>query len=290
MKSNYTFPTFHQFQTGEKRKLKRLRSFLRFYLYSVACSSEIKDFETYLTQHPIWEPIFKLNPYRCDALLRKFCDKRFNRKERLNAIVENFEIASIKFHNIKKELVAQESLLLAKLTDNLTAYLNINQIDPFEGFFSINIKDENGINIYDASFTFLAPNKLLIASIQGTRLDNSQQLIRTTTKALHGVRPMFMIVNLFKLMSDILGCELLGIAHQNQAKYRFNDKSKLLFNYDEFWQENDGTLDTQGYWQIPLTIERKPLEDIQSKKRSMYRKRYAMLDDIEIQISNFFKE
>ena len=291
MKPNYAFPTFQQFLPTEKRPLKRLRSFLRFYLYSFLCKHEIKEFENYINTHRQWDSLFVKIPYRCDALLRKFCDKRFNKVKRLNAIIDNLNIANVKFSKIQQDLVKQESLPLVKLTDNLTAYLNINQIDPFEGFFSINIKDEeNGLSIYDASFTFLAPNKLLIASIQGTKENNSQQLIRSSTKALHGIRPMFMLVNLFKIMSNTLNCELLGIAHKNQAKYRFNDNKKLLFNYDEFWQENGAILDKQGYWVIPLNIERKALEDIQSKKRSMYRKRYAMLDDAETQILKFFKE
>jgi len=52
-----------------------------------------------------------------------------------------------------------------------------------------------------------------------------------------------------------------------------------LFNYDEFWQENQGVYHAP-YWRLPLEIERKPLEDIVSKKRSMYRKRYEMLDSL----------
>ena len=53
-----------------------------------------------------------------------------------------------------KKLLQEKSLLLAQLTDQFGIYFNINQIDPFEGYFSINLKDNNGRSIYDASFTF----------------------------------------------------------------------------------------------------------------------------------------
>ena len=43
------------------------------------------------------------------------------------------------------------------------------------------------------------------------------------------------------------------------------------------------------YWQLPLEIARKPLEEIASKKRSMYRKRYEMLDDLSEKLLNFPK-
>ena len=35
----------------------------------------------------------------------------------------------------------------------------------------------------------------------------------------------------------------------------------------------------KDYWELPLEIDRN-LDDVPSKKRSMYRKRYAMLDDL----------
>ena len=98
-----------------------------------------------------------------------------------------------------------------------------------------------------------------------------------------------MLVNAFKLLATQLNCRLEGIPHKNQAKYRWNDSAKLLFNYDEFWQENEGKL-TENYWQIPTALERRPLEDIQSKKRSMYRKRYEMFDKMTADIQFLFTE
>ena len=76
-----------------------------------------------------------------------------------------------------------------------------------------------------------------------------------------------------------------GIPHKRQAKYRWNDSAKLLFNYDEFWQECESTL-VEDYWQIPTVLERRPLEEIQSKKRSMYRKRYEMFDNMTAEIQS----
>jgi uncharacterized protein VirK/YbjX len=109
-------------------------------------------------------------------------------------------------------------------------------------------------------------------------------LIKIVTKKLHGIRPMYMIVYLFKLFAEHYQLTLQGIAHKNQAKYRFNDNTRLLFNYDEFWQENGGKLNADGYWALNNEIERKSLEEIPSKKRSMYRKRYEMMDEISLKI------
>ena len=186
-------------------------------------------------------------------------------------------------------LISQQPVLLAQLTDELALNLTLNHIDPYEGFFAIALTDANQRTIYSASFTFLADNRLLIASIQGPKGDEAQDLVRQATKLLHGVRPMFMLVNAFKVFAETLNCRLEGIPHKRQAKYRWNDSAKLLFNYDEFWQENEGHL-AENYWQIPTALERRPLEDIQSKKRSMYRKRYDMFDKMMVEIQSLLTE
>lgn len=49
--------------------------------------------------------------------------------------------------------------------------------------------------------------------------------MRVGTKQLHGVRPMFMLVNGFRFLAQQLDCQLLGIPHRQQAKYRWNDSS-----------------------------------------------------------------
>ncbi|WP_116632240.1 VirK/YbjX family protein [Pasteurella langaaensis] len=264
---------------GERRFGKRVRSFIRYHFHTLLHRSRIAQFEQYLTKNSLWQPVFTQNYYRVNALLQKFCDRRFSADERLHAIQYSLDCAVEKLGEQRCcQLVEQRSLLIAQLTENWAVYLNINVIDPFEGFFSLNIKNAEGRSVYDASFTFLPNNQLLIASIQGPNSDDAQELVKAATKELHGMRPMYMLVNAFKNLAQSLGCELVGIAHKNQAKYRWNDHSKLLFNYDEFWQENDGVLNTQGYWALPLAVERKPLEEIQSKKRSMYRKRYEMFD------------
>ena len=97
---------------------------------------------------------------------------------------------------------------------------------------------------------------------------------------------MFLLVYIFKMLCEIKQFQLLGIPKKHQAKYRFNDSSRLLFDYDAFWADNGGAL-KQNYWYIPNTIERKSMDDIPSKKRSMYKKRYEMLDNIKQQLNNF---
>ncbi|WP_439327742.1 VirK/YbjX family protein [Lonepinella sp. BR2357] len=279
--------TFKKMFPIEKRRLKLLREYIRYQMRLVIYRKQLQSLSDYLESHPLWQPIFQKDVYRINTLLNKFCDKRFNGTARLNAIMQNFTLAEQFLPADKIPLLLEkENLLLAKLTDELDLYFNLNRVDPLEGFFSINIVDQQKNRIYDASFTFLSPNTLLIASIQGPNYEQAQLAVRNATKALHGVRPMFMLVNVFKIVAQQLGCELKGIPHKYEAKYRWNDSKYMQFNYDEFWQENQAQYQNH-YWQLPVQIERKPLEDIASKKRSMYRKRYEMFDGLAQQIKDF---
>ncbi|WP_044470685.1 VirK/YbjX family protein [Mannheimia massilioguelmaensis] len=288
-KDHFQFPLFKEMYPNIKKSsyLKQTREFLRYQAKTLVYRKQCKMLANYLSTQPLWRSIFEQDPYRVDALLTKYCNRRFSASQRLNYIKKNFEVMNtILGNDLCEKLVKHGFISLAELPDNLSLRLNINQIDPFEGFFSINLQDnQRNISIYDASFTFLNEKQLLVASMQGSHHENALDLIKQSTKSLYGIRPMYMLVNCFKLMCQHWQCELLAISHKQQAKYRFNDHSRLLFNYDVFWQSNSGRL-INHYWHLPLSIEIKSMEQIASKKRALYRKRYAMLDDVEQQVKN----
>lgn len=288
MNKQFQFPTYKQMYIGERRKLKRFRQYIRYRFYTLYCHKEIKQFEDYINQNPKFIPLFSSYYYRVNALLYKYCDNRFNKQQRKNAICQTLTLASqfLGKNNIDL-LLEKQKIRLFQCTDEIALYLNINPLDPLEGFFSINLQKGNE-RLYDASFALFEPNQLLIASIQGKKGDTAAEEIKWATKQLHGIRPAFLLVYIFKMLCEIKQFQLLGIPKKHQAKYRFNDFSRLLFDYDAFWAENGGAL-KQNYWYIPNTIERKSMDDIPSKKRSMYKKRYEMLDNIKQSLTQLFQ-
>lgn len=58
----------------------------------------------------------------------------------------------------------------------------------------------------------------------------------------------------------------------------------LSFDYDALWSEADGKLTADGWFEMPLTSQRRSPESIKSSKRSMYARRYGMLDNVSGQI------
>lgn len=285
-KQPYThFPSVSEMYKGrEKRILKQIRNILRFLLRRPFIGKQAKRLLTFLNQHPIWLPLFQQNPHRFHAFLYRYCDKSFSLKQRTDQIIHTFTVLEQKLgeeqcHN----LVKTGSILLCQLTETLSLHLNLNNIDYWEGFFSINFQDGSEKRYYDSSFALLEQGQLLIASIQGPKGADAQDLVRKLTKDLHGVRPMYMLIDCFRLLAEHWQLQLIGIPLKRQVKIQLHGSKKVLFNYDDFWLNNQAQF-FNDYWQLPLTLEKRPLEEIQSKKRSMYRKRYEMFDRIKLNI------
>ena len=58
----------------------------------------------------------------------------------------------------------------------------------------------------------------------------------------------------------------------------------MPFDYDGFWTEADGKLETDGWFHLPARLQKRDATEMKPNKRSMYRKRYAMLDAVSAQI------
>ena len=90
-------------------------------------------------------------------------------------------------------------------------------------------------------------------------------------------------------VATALGPNGLGIADSRQTKLRWKLRKRVKMNYDHFCQESGAALGSDGHWHLPAEPQRKDIADIESKKRSMYRKRYQMLDDLEAALKTHFQ-
>ena len=264
--------------------------YLRDHIQRLLARRQCEAFTAFINQHPMWAPIFQHNPYAARAVLDTYADNRFDKNARLQAVINNFTLAQSKPSAAKwQELVEQRTIVLNHPAPELSISLNINHKDPLEGFFLVSLQSTERSRIYDAVFSFIAPNGLLITSIQGPHSSDAPELIRHTTKQLHGLRPQGLITAVLQYLAAALGLPALGIAHDHQVKLRWKLKKRVKMNYDHFWQESGAILGGDGYWHLPAAPQRKEMDEIDSKKRSMYRKRYQMLDQIETEIQAFFR-
>ena len=158
-----------------------------------------------------------------------------------------------------------------------------------EGSIGLRIVDSDRNEIYTTSIHLSGSDEpsITIGAIQGPNdtIDDRQKKIVTLTKTLHGLRPKALMVEAIYMFAHALNIKTIrGIrnnAHIYQSE-KFSDakRKSVHFDFDELWQEYQGTVESERFYRLPETPGRKVIEDLKSKKRSMYRKRYAWLDEI----------
>ena len=128
-----------------------------------------------------------------------------------------------------------------------------------------------------------------IGGLQGAPKNIGPEVIRDATKACYGLFPKRII---FEVLCSLMGfcgiTDILAVSEQShvfkQLRYRYQKSKTFVAVYSDFWESIAGRPHNNWY-RLPICVERKPLDDLPSKKRSEYRKRYALLDQIREEIT-----
>lgn len=141
-----------------------------------------------------------------------------------------------------------------------------------------------------ASLTFCVARSngrmvLVIGGLQGPRRHVSREVIKQATRACHGLFPKRVLMEvIFQLASRSNISAIFAVSDEGHVfralRYRLSKGRHFHASYDEFWEGLNGKKLSAFCWQLPLQMERKALEEIASKKRAEYRRRFALLDDI----------
>lgn len=132
----------------------------------------------------------------------------------------------------------------------------------------------------------------IVGCIQGHPDPKAWEHFKFIQKAMYGLRPNSFIVNVLQDLARHLGCEAIyctGDSIQaNRKKHAIHLPGihDISFKYNRFWLETGGQDMGDGWFQLPLEPIRKDMSEIKSQKRSMYNKRYLMLDEISQKISD----
>ncbi|WP_413734892.1 VirK/YbjX family protein [Sodalis sp. RH21] len=135
-----------------------------------------------------------------------------------------------------------------------------------------------------------AGRALVIGGLQGAHRDTPHETIKLATKACYGLFPKRMLIECLQLMAGQWGIKrILAVNDRSHIfrslRYRHRKRTVFLASYNEFWDSISATPYSSSLYDVPLSLPRKGIEDIASKKRSEYRKRYLLLDDLARQLS-----
>jgi uncharacterized protein VirK/YbjX len=219
---------------------------------------------------------FLIAPFQCAAWEAK---TRFSRLQSHLEVVR--QIPGL-------NLAADEKLILADLSVFSPGASLILDRAPWlarEGQLTLSLFREE-FRAFTVSFSLsgLPETELFIGGLQGRQSEEILSMYRDLTKDFEGIRPRDFILEMLRLFAVKIGVRhIYAVAdHHKISRHKyFGKKGPTGLFYDDVWQERGGIRVAETHFELPLGGSRRALEEIAAKKRSMYRRRYEMLDQIE---------
>ncbi|OKP03453.1 VirK/YbjX family protein [Xenorhabdus eapokensis] len=247
-----------------------------------------------ITRTPHYLDILKKQPSWPCKLHRPYLSINFKRDQIVGALNDHYQIL---FKQLKSTVISRifdvHDYLLATIQGkNETFLIYIDALDNLnkEGELSLYITTAENVTLAKCAFTLLTIDRkqtLFIGALQGpTKGDNSLEIIRHATKECYGLFPKRLLIEAICRFADHMNCEQILAASNETHIYRsirywHKKKNQMVADYNSFWESLSGIRKENNEFHLPSFIERKSLDEIPSKKRAEYRRRYQLLDDLE---------
>ena len=175
------------------------------------------------------------------------------------------------------------------------AYLKFESGQRKEGLLSV-MMDVDGEHLYQIIFWIEQRDgqpTLVIGAMQGPNTENAQDFVREMTKRAHRFRTKNLILYMTQTVARALGIKRM-LAVSNAGYYANNHvrlDRKLKTDFGAFWEEVGGwETDDHRFYELPLVYPRKTMEEVPTRKRAVYRRRFAFLDAIDEEIAAHMRE
>lgn len=227
---------------------------------------------------------------------RPYLRAGFSVAARAQAILDHYQLVAALQNGRLRQLLQSPG-------DNLPATLSGKNGETFELFSCPGRFDREGEitlvlryqneAIASLSFSLIkeaGQRTLLIGGLQGPRKHVSNEVIREATKAAHGLFPKRIVMEVVCMLAQRCAAEkIIAVGDTTHVfrslRYRHSKSDYFFASYSEFWASLGGEGRKDGLYQLPLSLPRKALEEIASKKRAEYRRRYELLDALAQQVS-----
>ncbi|MCU7930268.1 MAG: VirK/YbjX family protein [Candidatus Thiodiazotropha sp. (ex Codakia rugifera)] len=194
----------------------------------------------------------------------------------------------------RKQIIITE---LNEVYPGLRIVLDKNRNFLREGLLVINLYIADS-RIFSLAFSFYQYESgqidAIIGAIQGRKSASIKEIYRDITKQTHGIRPRDLLIEIFQILCSHLGISRI-IAVSNAYRqhrhnyYRLANKEQLIvLNYDKVWQDRGASYHSDEFYKLPAYLIRRTRKEIESKKRSLYKKRYLFLDQLEGTLKQYF--
>lgn len=273
----------------------------KFILRSLAMPFSTARLMKNLVQQPMLPAILAAQPGLPCRLHRPYLALNIPRTETLSAIAYHYQSFTGCFTEAMLDACfTEQGYCLAGLSgkNGEAYYIDLSAFDMQgkEGEVALNFCDSERVVLAKLTFTLCQHQQkktLFIGGLQGAKPWVPHEAIQTATKACHGLFPKRLLLEAVCTLAGCLGAEQILAVGNNTHIYRswrYEKKKKQVMHadYDSFWLSMNGTPREDGLYLLPSAIERKSLDDIASKKRAEYRRRYALIDALACGVNSHF--
>ena len=223
---------------------------------------------------------------------RPYISIRYGHIERLRHLLLHYQLQkSLLGDDVSARITQRPGLWLGECVvggETASIHLGYRGAHDKEGEMMLMIIRPPRKRLYSAALSFMRDEQgrpvLCLGTIQGSCQQSDWN--RQFTRDHFGLRPQSLMVELTQMLARVLGMPDIYCVDNAHHVYRAkpNGRRQRGFDLDALILEHGGEANTSGWIVLPTDQRRKALETIASKKRSMYRKRYAWLDALEGQV------
>lgn len=278
------------------------RRYFVFLLRSLVHRKELRELVEFFQQDAARKQILEVNPFPIEQATRAFFYNKSTFEERVNLIKNHYlfmqNILQERFFVYLSRPDWHSYVLCEGTCDDKTwsASLAFENGQRKEGLLSleINLCTEH---LYQMMFWFGYNNEgepsLWIGAMQGPNMENARDVVKKMTKVCHGYRTKNLILYMLQAVARTMGIKQI-YAVSNYGYYANNhvrSDRKLKTNFGDFWLEAGGReTDDKRFYELPLVEKRKTMEDVPTRKRAVYRRRFAFLDEVDTEIEAAVKK
>lgn len=276
----------------------------RYYIFLLRCfinKSKMEKIGIFFNRTKLLKEIADIYPFVYEQPTRAFFYNKSTFDERAAIVEKHMDFVARTFRaDIVRDLYSEKNISLwdgGELDGSrLAGMLYFEAGQRKEGMMSVMLRLEKK-PLYQMIF-WIAPDKkgdmsMFIGAMQGPNMDNARDVVKKVTKYCHAYRTKNLILYITQAVARSLGMKHI-YAVTNEGYYANNHvraDRKLKTDFSEFWTEAGGhPTDDTRFDELPLVEARKTMEEVPTRKRAVYRKRFAMLDALDAEVAEKMKE
>lgn len=226
----------------------------------------------------------------CARLQHPYISARLTRLQRFTLLRKHFELLRRFPDPVREAIYTREGWVIAAFSeDGIDHTIRLIHQPGTQREGDLNLVWDCSLGrVAMATFALLnsrlGSRAMIVGGLQGGNAGDTHAMYQVLTRAMHGLRPMPALVHFLQLAAGRLGVGLLlGVEDAAHAIYRpgERDNARKALSYDAIWNEHGGERWKHGLYRLPVQAAARDLATVASKKRSMYRKRYAMLERVD---------